>query len=170
MAQVEIFTPSGVVSGIAGRMPLVGDGPTLEQPLPIDEARWYPHDGAPPARRGSLSLLPDDILVVVTPEPDVKVHANWYAVVVELGPYRVSGQLSTPPGFDPERAITRPGGSFVPLRDAVIELRSRPDAGAAERAYVQVNRFAVERVTSTLMLGFFFPGATFVAPETVAAT
>lgn len=165
MAQVEIFTPNGVIAGLTPRLPLVGDGPTLEEPLPLERARWYPVDGSAPSHLGSITVTPDDVLVVVVPEPDVVIHQTWYDIELEVGPYHLRGRLGTPPGFDPDRALSRPGGSFVPLRDAVITLRDRAGTGAAERAHVKVNRFAVEGVASTLMLGFHFPGARF----TVAA-
>ncbi|NJD29435.1 MAG: hypothetical protein FIA92_14215 [Chloroflexi bacterium] len=167
MAQLELFTSNGVISGLTSRLPLVGDGPTLQEPFTLDEARWYPNDGSPPRSVGRATIEPDDILVVVLPEPDVKVHAVWYPITLELGPYRVSGRLETQPGFDPDRALTRPGGSFVPLWDARIELLELARAGTAERAYVQVNRYAVEQVTSPLTLGFYFPGASFVEAEGV---
>lgn len=167
MAQVEIFTPDGVISGATPRLPLVGDGPTLEEPLPLERARWYPLDGSAPSHVGDTRVAPDDILVVVLPEPDILVHQTWYDLQLEIGPYRVQGKLGTPPGFDPDRAISRPGGSFVALRDAVITLRHRADAGAAERAHVQVNRYAVEGAASALMLGFYFPGAAFTVAASV---
>ncbi len=165
MAQVEIFTTGGVISGSTPRLPLVADGPDLQSPLPLTDARWYPNDGSPPSQVDSVHVPPDDILVVVTPEPDVRVHATWYPITLELGPYRVTGQISTPPGFDPARALTRPGGAFVPVWDAVVELRDRVDSSAAERAHVEVNRYAVERVVSPLTLAFHFPGATLVTAE-----
>lgn len=167
MPEIELFTPTGVISGVAARLPLVGDGPTLEGPLPLGDARWYPNDGRPPSQAGDAMVQPDDILVVVLPEPEVRSHANWYPITVELGPYQVAGRIETLPGFDPDRALTRPGGSFVPLWDVRIEIRGQPGAGTAERAYVEVNRYAVERVTSPLVLSFYFPGATFVEAESV---
>ena len=165
MAQLELFTPNGAYAGVVARLPLVGDGPTLDRPLPLDEARWYPNDGTAATLHGAVSIPPDDILVVALPAPELKVHASSYPITVDLGPYRLSGRFETQPGFDPDRALTRPGGTFVPLHDVVIELRGRSDAEPAERAYVQVNRFAVEAVVSTLNLSYHFPGATFVAAE-----
>ena len=76
-----------------------------------------------------------------------------------VGPYRVTGSLLTHPGFDPEKSIARPGGSFIPLTEVTIELLGHPEAGSAERAHVHVNRYAVDRVTSQIMLGHYFPGA-----------
>jgi hypothetical protein len=165
MAQLELFTPDGVYAGVAARLPLVGDGPILDRPLPLDEARWYPNDGTAAAQHGTVSIPPDDILVVVLPEPELKVHASSYPITLDVGPYRLRGRFETQPGFDPDRALTRPGGAFVPLHDVVIELRDRSDAAPAERAYVQVNRFAVEAGVSPLNLGYHFPGATFVEAE-----
>jgi len=167
MPQIELFTPDGVVSGLTPALPLVGDGPTLETPLPLEDARWYPNDGSPPRHAGRTTVNPDDALVVVLPEPELRIHGNWHSITLELGPYRVSGRLETLPGFDPDRALMRPGGSFVPLWDAHIELLEQSAAGTAERAYVEVNRYAVVRVTSPLVLGFYFPGATFVEAEGV---
>jgi hypothetical protein len=160
MAQLEIFTPNGVVAGTALRGELV-QSPDLRSPVAIERARWYPHDGGRPEHRGSVLVPPDDVLVVATADPEVAmtIHATWYAICMQIGPYRVKGRLPTPPGFDPAKALARPGGAFVAIRDATVELMNRPDAGVASRSTVHVNRYAVERVESTLMLGFFFPGA-----------
>jgi hypothetical protein len=67
--------------------------------------------------------------------------------------------MPTMPGFDPGRALARPTGEFVLLRDARIRLLDRDDAGEATAAELLVNRYAVDRVEADLMLGFFFPGA-----------
>jgi hypothetical protein len=163
MAQLEIFTPAGVVVGTPLRDGLI-QSPDLRSPVAIERARWYPLDGTKPEHRGSILVPPDDVLVVSSSEAELTVHATWYSVVVEIGPYRVRARMPTPPGFDAAKALARPGGAFVALRDATVELMNRADAGLAERAAVHVNRYAVERVESTLMLGFFFPGAHLVAP------
>jgi hypothetical protein len=167
LAEVEIYTPSGVIAGVTARVPLETDGPDLETPLAIGDARWYPVDGSSPSQRGDVRLEPDEILLVVTDEPDVTVHMNWFAISLDVGPYRVSGSIATMPGFDPERAIARPGTSYVPLKDVTIELADRPDVAPAKRAHVHVNRYAVERCASSIMLGFFFPGAHFAKQEAV---
>jgi hypothetical protein len=169
MAQVEIFTPTGVVAGIMSRTDLVQQ-PDLRSPVPVDKARWYPLDGSKPEHRGTVLVPPDDVLVVYVPEPEMTLHATWYSIVIEIGPYRVRGRMPTPVGFDPNRALARPGGAFVALREASVELMNRLDAGIAERSTVHVSRYAVERVESALMLGFFFPGAhlTTVAEAPVA--
>ena len=158
MTSIEIFTPTGVVAGDTSR-PEVVQQPDLRSPVPVEKARWYPHDGSKPEHRGSVLVPPDDVLVVYVPEAQMTVHASWYAITLEIGLYRVRGRMPTPVGFDPAKALARPGGAFVGLHDATVELIDRPDAGKAARASVHVARYAVERVESTLMLGFFFPGA-----------
>ena len=61
------------------------------------------------------------------------VHAQWHTIELDAGPYRVIGEMPTMPGFDPGRALARPTGEFVFLRDARIRLIDRDDAGEAER-------------------------------------
>jgi hypothetical protein len=167
MVEVEIFTPTGVLAGTTAGAPLAHDGPDLVGPLLVEGARWYPIDGDQPTHRGDTTIHPDDILLIVTPAPDLRVHMAWYSVALEVGPYRISGRLATLPGFDPARALARPGGTFVALSDVTIDLLGRDDAGSADRPFLHVNRYAVDRVTSSLMLGHYFPGARLVAQESV---
>jgi hypothetical protein len=159
MPQVEIFTPTGVVSGTTARPTVATDAKGGASPLPVDASRWYPLDGSEPERRGSLTVSPDEILVVVIPESAFAVHASWYPIELELGPYHLDARLPVAPGFDPARALARPTGAFVALKDVSLSLIGRADAGVAERGHAQVNRYAVDRIRSNLMLGFFFPGA-----------
>ena len=165
MADVEIFTPFGVLAGTTARAPLSNDGPDLSSPLVVDEGRWYPIDGGSPAHRDADLIVPDDILLIATPEPELFVHLAWFPIRLEIGPYRVSGLLGTHPGFDPARALARPGSTFIALREATIQLLARREAAPAVRASIHVNRYAVEAVTSTLMLGFHFPGARHISGE-----
>jgi hypothetical protein len=159
VSDCEIYASTGVLSGTADVSSVTMDGPDLVDPFTVGEARWYPLDGGPPTLAPMLSVQPDDMLVVVTPPPELKVHLTWYRIALEMGPYRLLGSLATHPGFNPEKSISRPGGMFVPLSDATIELIGHPEAGSAERAHVHVNRYGVDRVTSPIMLGHFFPGA-----------
>ncbi|HYL41301.1 MAG TPA: hypothetical protein VET90_08340, partial [Candidatus Binatus sp.] len=99
-------------------------------------------------------------LVVILPAPSLTVHASWYPIELDVGPYHLEARLPTAPGFDPARALARPTGAFVAVRDVSISVPGRPGAGIAERSWAHVNRYAVERVASNMMLGFFFPGAT----------
>jgi hypothetical protein len=164
MPGLEIFTPTGVVAGTTLRDDLV-QSPDLRSPVPIEQARWYPIDGASPEHRGSLLVPPDDVLIVVTLDANTIVHSTWYPLELDVGPYRVRGRMPVVPGFDPARALARPGGAFVALWDASIELLDRPETGVAHRDSVHVNRYAVERVESSIMLGFFFPGAELGMPN-----
>lgn len=117
--------------------------------------------GGPSERQASMTLVPDEMLLVSAPhDPDAPtIHYNYYIVDLSLGPYQVFGEMAVLPGFDPGRALTRPGSSFVDLRNA--ELRISTSSGSLEQSYerLYVNRFAVERVVSDMELGFWFPGA-----------
>jgi len=168
MAKVEIFTPTGVLSGLTAGVPLSTTGPDLTTAIRVREGSWFPLDGGPAQQRRESQVAPDDILVMVAAQPALLVHMNWFSVTLDLGPYRVTGELATHPGFIPEQSLARPGSTFVPLRDARIELVDQAGSGAADRAHVHVNRYAVERVVSSLMLGHYFPGANLLTPETVA--
>lgn len=159
MSDCEIYTPTGVLMGTADVTCVAADGPDLIDPFTVAGASWYPLDGGPPTQRPVVSVAPDDMLVVVTPAPELFVHLTWYPIALEVGPYRVLGSLSTHPGFDPEKSIARPGGMFVPLSDVTIELIGHPESGTAQPAHVHVNRYAVDRVSAPIMLGHFFPGA-----------
>jgi hypothetical protein len=165
VADIEIFTSAGVLSGTTSGIPLSADGPDLTGPLEVQDGRWFPLDGAPATQRGDVTVTPDDILAIVTAEPEVKIHMAWYAVSLDVGPYRLTGKLPVHPGYDPARSIARPSGSFVALSEVTIEVAASDRAATASRPYVHVNRYAVDCVTSTLMLGHFFPGARLVAHE-----
>lgn len=165
VSDCEIYTPTGVLSGTPDFMPIAADGsppddgPDPTAPFVLADAQWFPLDGEAPARVPVASASQDDALVVLTPAPELKVHLTWYRIALDLGPYRVTGNLSTHPGFDPEKSISRPGATFLPLSEVSIELIGRPEAGSAEREHVHVNRYAVDRVVAPIMLGHFFPGA-----------
>lgn len=164
MQLIEAYTAGGVASGAVAQQRGLHDG-FGDLPVVLEQATWYPIDGGPPERRPRIELDQDDVLLLTTEAPPFSVHAVWHAIVLDAGPYRITGELAMPPGFDPGRALTRPSGEFVELRDARIELAERAGSGMVERANVLVNRYTVERVAADLILGFFFPGATLVTPE-----
>ena len=58
------------------------------------------------------------------------------------------------------RALTRPTGEFVLLRDVRLSVRARPESGVSVGHHALINRYGVDRIVADLMLGFFFPGAT----------
>ena len=158
--RVEAYTVTGIALGI-----VAPDGHLREhvdglQELRIDESDWLPIDGSAGRRVGELQVPVDDLLVLVSDElGDVPGHAQWHAIDLDAGPFRIEGELSTMPGFDPGRALARPTGQFVLLRDVRITLLKDPEAGEATSAHALVNRYTVDRIAADIMLGFFFPGA-----------
>lgn len=170
MHQVEAFTAGGVVRGAMNGLPDFGAGgspgatPAVPSSIEIDKATWHPLVGGPVERRGPMRLPADDVLVLWADGQDLPIHATWHDVELALGPYTISGALPTMPGFDPGRALARPGGLFILIRDARLALTGNPDGGRVERSHAFVNRYAVERVLASIDLGYYFPGAAFVQP------
>jgi hypothetical protein len=167
--RVEAYTAGGIATGVVARHGHLREHLDAATELEIESSRWLPLDGSGERAADKLSLRVDDLLLVVADEPDgIPVHAQWHSIELDAGPYHVHGELPTMPGFDPGRALTRPTGEFVLLRDAKIELNDREDAGAASSSQILVNRYTVDRIAADLMLGFFFPGATMTITESSA--
>jgi hypothetical protein len=160
--RVEAYTAGGVVTGVVPRSGSIRDALEGSAELPIDQSRWLPLDGSPERSGGDLVLAVDDLLFVVGDPGSAPVHAQWHDIELDAGPYRLHGEMPTMPGFDPGRALARPTGEFVLLRDARIQLIDQPDAGEATAVEMLVNRYTVDRIAADLMLGFFFPGANIV--------
>lgn len=139
---IEAYTSGGIVTGAVAQSARVRDM--------LEAGVLVPLGGG---------IAPDDILAIADDEASIPVHAVWHRIRLSVGPYEIEGDFSTLPGFDPGRALTRPSGTFVQLRDAVVRLREAPDAGTNVHEHLLVNRYAVESVDADLMLGFFFPGA-----------
>ena len=98
-----------------------------------------------------VKLPVDDLLLLVSDElDDVPGHAQWHTIDLDAGPYRIEGELSTMPGFDPGRALARPSGQFVLLRDVRITLLSEPTGGDVRCAHALVNRYTVDRIAAAL--------------------
>ena len=161
--RVEIYGSAGVAIGVvarAGRLRAILEGGF---DVLVEQAAWHPLDGSPPQQSSALTIARDDILLAVADQiEDIPVHAQWHDLTLDVGPYRVTGQLPTMPGFDPGRALARPTGEFVLLRDVRIALGRDADGPAVAQPAAVVNRYVVDRVTADLMLGFFFPGAEMV--------
>jgi hypothetical protein len=166
---VEIYAAGGIGVGVvagSGHLRDVLDGSTT---LAIQGAVWHPLDDSPPRQAGEIVIPPDDVHVATTEEAeDLPVHAQWHDIALEVGPYRVTGQMPTMPGFDPGRALARPTGEFVQLRDVTIGLLADPPGSGLSRSMAVVNRYVVDRVEADLMLGFYFPGAEMVSTARTA--
>lgn len=159
--RVEAYTAGGILTGQIARAGPLRDALEGAAEVTVESSRWLPLDGSAEQPAGELRVAVDDLILVVPDEAGgAPVHAQWHDIDLDAGPYRVRGEMPTMPGFDPGRALARPTGEFVLLRDARIELLGRTDSGEASAAELLVNRYAVDRVEADLMLGFFFPGAT----------
>ncbi len=160
--RVELYGAAGVTIGTVARARL-RDALEGDRDILVERAAWHPLDGSAAQPRGELSVAGDDILVAISDDPeDGPVHAQWHDIALDVGPYRVTGQLPTMPGFDPGRALARPTGEFVLIRDVRIALLGDADGPAIGQPSAFVNRYVVDRVAADLMLGFFFPGAEMV--------
>jgi hypothetical protein len=161
--RVEIYAAEGVAIAVLPHARSLREMVEGTKDLLLENATWHPLDGGPARPVGDLRLPPDDIHVAVSEaEEEGPVHAQWHDVAVDVGPYRVTGQMPTMPGFDPGRALARPTGEFVLLRDVQIGLLSGDDTGSVRQRSALINRYVVDRVEADLMLGFFFPGAEMV--------
>jgi hypothetical protein len=158
--RVEIYGAAGVAIGVVARAGRLREILESGLDLLVERATWHPLDGSAPRAGDTLAIAEDDILLAVTDQSeDIPVHAQWHDIRLDVGPYRVTGQMPTMPGFDPGRALARPTGEFVLLRDVRIALLGDADGAAVAQASALVNRYVVDRVQADLMLGFFFPGA-----------
>lgn len=164
MQQVEAFTAAGIMRGALNGLPEFGAHSEAPLPFNIDRATWHPLIGGPVERRGPVRLEVDEVLVLWCEGQDLPIHASWHEVEFEMGPYAISGSLPTMPGFDPGRALARPGGPFVLVRDVRVTLLANPEGGSVERSHALVNRYSVERVKAAIDLGYYFPGAAFATP------
>jgi hypothetical protein len=162
---VEAYTDGGVVRGVLACPGHLRDALEAQVVVEIERATVV-SPGLAPRPEGSVSLEPDDILLGAEPLDAVgPVHALWHPLHLAVGPYLVDGELPTMPGFDPAKALARPTGTFVLLRDARVALASDPATLLASHPALLVNRYTVERVEADLMLAFFFPGAEMTVDE-----
>ena len=161
--RVEIYGATGVTIGVVARAGRLREILESDPEVLVERAAWHPLDGSPARPSGALAVAEDDILIAVGDAlEDGPVHAQWHDISLDVGPYRVTGQMPTMPGFDPGRALARPTGEFVLLRDVRIALLGDADGPAVAQPAALVNRYVVDRVAADLMLGFFFPGAAMV--------
>lgn len=157
---VDVFIPGGMASGQVARGGHLRDVLEGGGLLALERASWQPTSEAKPRLVGELTIPIDDILVAFgDDEPTIPVHASWHVIRLEMGPYLVEGELPTLPGYDPGRALTRPNGEFLLLRDVRLGWLGGAVGTSPVGHVAHVNRYGVERVTADLMLGFYFPGA-----------
>ncbi len=163
--RIEAYTAAGILTGTILSPGHLRDTLEAAPRVALAGAAFAPLDGRAPEPPTDRLLVIDDLIVATSDEAlPGPVHAAWHGVVIEAGPYRIEGELATLPGFDPGRALTRPTGEFVHLREVAISLVARPEAGRATYPEGLVNRYLVDMVESDLMLGFFFPGARMQGP------
>jgi hypothetical protein len=163
--RVEIYTAGGIAVGVLPGVSHLRDALEAGESLRVEGVTWHPLDDTTAGQQAEVILPPDDIhLATVEESEDLPVHAQWHDIVLDVGPYRVLGQLATMPGFDPGRALARPTGEFVQLRDVSVALLAE-DADGLSRPMALVNRYVVDRVEADLMLGFFFPGAEMISTK-----
>jgi len=158
--RVDAYTGSGMASGILAGPGALRDALVDGGSLSLERVAWQGLEESDASAAGSVSIPSDDVLVAVADDdPGIPVHAAWHHVELEAGPYAIEGDLATMPGFDPGRALTRPSGEFLLLRDVRLSVREHPESAVSIGDHAFVNRYAVERIRADLMLGFFFPGA-----------
>jgi hypothetical protein len=165
---VDAYTMGGVASGVLPRPGHLREIMEHEGRLDLERVQWQPLEGAV-QQTSNVSIPIDDVLIAVADDESlIPVHAQWHSIRLELGPYVVEGEMPTMPGFDPGRALTRPTGEFVLLRDVRLGRRSTEEAAPADIPigdHALINRYVVEAVSADLMLGFFFPGAEMISSE-----
>ena len=160
--RVDAYTSGGMASGILARP---GPAPRRARGRRDAAARWRRLAGSRRRRRlGRRAPLRSRVTTSSSRSPTTTLASRstptWHHIQLESGPYTVEGELATLPGFDPGRALTRPSGEFLMLRDVRAVSPGPARGGVAVGDHALVNRYAVERIRADLMLGFFFPGAT----------
>lgn len=157
---VDVFIPGGMASGQVAREGHLRDVLEGGGLLALERASWQPTSEVKARAVGVMTIAIDDILVAFgDDEPMVPVHASWHPIRLEMGPYVVEGELPTLPGYDPGRALTRPNGEFLLLREVRLGWLGGAVGTSPVGHVAHINRYGVERVTADLMLGFYFPGA-----------
>ena len=158
--RVDAYITGGMARGEIAVEGHLRDALDATSDLALERALWQGPDDPSARPIGPVAIPVDDIIVAVADDvPSIAIHAVWHPVHIEAGPYIVDGEIPTQPGFDPGRALTRPSGSFVLLRDIRLVRTGRSHVGVVTCREALVNRYMVERVMAELMLGFFFPGA-----------
>ena len=125
--RVEIYTAGGIAVGVLPRASHLRDALEAGESLRVEAVTWHPLDDTAAGEQAEVVLAPDDIhLATVEESEDLPVHAQWHDIVLDVGPYRVLGQLATMPGFDPG---PRPGPADGRVRPAPRRERRAPRRG-----------------------------------------
>ena len=155
------YTNEGTLRGEFDDAARLGEALEHNPEITLGAVQLEPLRGGAATGHGNAAIATEDLLLVVAPpETSTPVHAAWNPVGLVVPPYFVEGELPTLPGFDPGRALSRPGGLFVLLGHVRISALSSNDAQRTEHEFAWVNRYAVEQIESDLELQFYFPGAT----------
>ncbi|MFI5262804.1 MAG: hypothetical protein ACHQZR_09655 [Candidatus Limnocylindrales bacterium] len=153
------YTMAGVLHAAFDAPGRLVDALEGDEPLQLTDGRLVRLDsGAVQDVRGVRLMLDDLCLAAAAADTVIPGHLQWHELRLIAGPWRVTGAMPTMFGFDPGRALARPQGAFVLLRDVSVGLAANPDAEDA-LPYAWVNRYVVDRVEADIDLGFFFPGA-----------
>jgi hypothetical protein len=153
------YTMTGVLHAAFETAGRLNDALEGDAPIRLVSGRLVRLDiGAAQDVTGTALALDDLCLAVAAPDTAIPGHLAWHDLVLTAGPWHIEGAMPTMPGFDPGRALARPQGTFVLLRDVRIGLVGQPGAEDTV-AYGWVNRYVVDRVEADIDLGFFFPGA-----------
>jgi hypothetical protein len=164
--RVDAYTADGMTRGLLARAGHLREALDASHEVLLERASWQGPDDPVLGRAGSVTIAVDDIVVAVADgDPTVPVHAVWHPVHLEVGPYVVDAEIPTMPGFDPGRALTRPAGSFVVLRDMRMRRTDSTLWMPLAVAEALVNRYVVEVVEAELPLEFLFPGAKMIHTE-----
>ena len=169
--RVDAYTADGMARGVLSCAGHLREALDAVDEVLLERATWQGAQDPEPRAIDTARLAVDDIVVAATDgDPTIPVHAVWHPVHLEVGAYVIDGELPTMPGFDPGRALSRPTGSFVVLRDVRMRRRGRSSWAPLAVSEALVNCYVVELVEAELPLEFLFPGATMVHTEPDVAT
>jgi len=112
-----------------------------------------------------LEIRSDQLLIVVAPPATTpEIGSAHHVIALWIGPYRLTVDLPTLPGFHPLRSLARPAGTFLPLGRARVTA-SDPSFEELDHPHVWFNGYLVTRVEAEFDLQTFFPGAEMVIVE-----
>jgi hypothetical protein len=99
-------------------------------------------------------------------DPGRRLRTVEERVIVEVGPFVVTGNLHRPPSAQPLAALSR-WARFVPMTDAVIGVKGAADG--LRRDVVLVNRGRISKAEDAAVAPLFFVSVAPAAPEVDAS-